>query len=109
MRLHSGAAYGVNRRVRPVDSIGPESAPPTPRLHLAFLIDGPPQVHPPASDLYDHLIQMPAARRPNPASTKVRRDQWAASRLTSIARLAINSSTSRLLSVKRKYSAPPAR
>ena len=35
--------------------------------HLALVIDGPPQVHPLAADLADHLVQMPARRRRHPA------------------------------------------
>ena len=38
---------------------------------LALVVDGAPQVHPLAAKLHDHLIQMPAARRPGSRSAKV--------------------------------------
>lgn len=43
--------------------------------HLALVIDSAPQIHPPATDPNNDLVQMPSARRPRPTSTNIRRDQ----------------------------------
>ncbi len=44
--------------------------------HLALAVDGAPQVHPPAADHHDHLVQVPPLRRSWPPSSKVAREEW---------------------------------
>jgi hypothetical protein len=45
--------------------------------NLVLVVDGAPQVHPPAADLHHHLVQMPSAGGRRPAPSQVRRDQRA--------------------------------
>jgi hypothetical protein len=80
--------------------------------NLALVVDRAPPIHAPPADLHDHLVQMPAAGRRSPSPTQVRGDQRAELDHPAPHRLAAdldprwasNSSTSRMLSVKRKYS-----
>jgi hypothetical protein len=43
--------------------------------HLALIINRTPEIHPPAADLHDHLVQMPASGWQATALAKVGRDQ----------------------------------
>ena len=42
---------------------------------LAVAVDGPPQVHLPAADLYEHLVQMPDVARATATAPQAPRDQ----------------------------------
>jgi hypothetical protein len=42
---------------------------------FALLIDGTPQVHPPAGDPHDHLVEVPPVARPRPSLAQASRDR----------------------------------
>ena len=43
--------------------------------HLAFMIDGTPEIHPLAGDPHHHLVQMPSVARPRATPTQPSRDR----------------------------------
>lgn len=100
------ATEQLQSRLRIPSSLGDEIE------HFAFVIDGAPQIHPPADDPTDHFVEMPAWRRRRSALLQPPGDQRAELLRPAAdgfvadvdAALGQQSSTSRKLMLKRKYS-----